>query len=1205
MSRIFLELFNLSIAASWLICAVLLIRLMFKKIAPKWVSCCLWALVAVRLIIPFSLESNLSLLPSDKVVNTDAVFSETVFPNDDYYQGDIPENDTPVDGEPEDNSGDLGNAGNENEYPDKENGNQAVPMPDNDKPAQALKPNRKPPQYIDTGIDIFDKPINNAIIGSMQDIPEENPVNPIKTLADKAWIIWIAGMVVMAVYAVINYVLLRRSVSTAIPDEGGIRRSEAVGSPFILGLFRPRIYLPFGLDNATEEQVIAHERAHLKRRDHWIKPFGFVLLTVYWFNPVIWLAYILLCRDIEMACDERVVKNMDAEARKAYATALLQCGVKHSRIAACPVAFGEIGVKQRVKNALNYKKPLFWIIIVSVIICVAVAIFFLTSPVNNDNTATDDEISADTSDNVSLEGDESDVSDLSDPETSKEPNNSKDPEGSITEPIELEYEVSVYNGEYMNPHGSEITNFAVIKNVQQLNEFLSEYTYNGTENDFRDTAQTLTEEFFLEKTLVIVPVCAPSGYEVYKVTYDGKSVIPYITDKTFEMNVVQSSLLIVEINNTDISENAVFKIIVEPSDEAPFVYGGGVSIKVNGGDEVSLNSDDAEAILALLNGSRWQDENCDCYSEYTVIVGRNELQYSSNGCFNDIQRKTSLQLSEDQIQSIKRLFPEISEPEVSEPEVSEPEVSEPEISKPEISEPEISEPEVSKPNDMLYEGNVYTYRVASVRHEHFDTEEKNLARIKELVNQLDWQDTHTDYDFDYCVIIGDGSKANKLYYNTDGFFSDETNDRFTTLTQAQTAELNAIFRNPLVFVGENVVEKKFTIAKNKLESPAFVEDFFFAYDESGEMFKVFWPDLEELEEDCVVNIKYGQTMPATYRYYSYLGYKPESAISALDVTVVSKPSPTKLASNRAVKYSEYNYWVVLNKEARLKMRVEDNKYGIKSQLYVINSMAELNDLRSCLALSDYGGASDFETATDHITEAYFHDKAIAVLYAWSPKLLAGYDVTDIRVAGKTMTINVTATPHDGYSPALIQDNFIVAEMNKEEISDCTTFKTNVTLKSLPEKTIDHTPRKVEFSANALEFKAYFPVFDNLYYYENESSYDGDPMFTITSHEQLENLHRIADYTNSDGTEELFNLSDDFFDNKALICIFAVSSSGGDELGITDIKVDNSGMVVDFEINHCGMTDDVYHALFYATVDKSVVNSCGDFRIDYTIIEPEW
>ena len=120
MSRIFLELFNLSIAASWLICAVLLIRLMFKKIAPKWVSCCLWALVAARLIIPFSLESNLSLLPSDKVVNTDAVFSETVFPNDDYYQGDTPENDTPIDGEAEDNSDDSGNVGNENEYPDKE-----------------------------------------------------------------------------------------------------------------------------------------------------------------------------------------------------------------------------------------------------------------------------------------------------------------------------------------------------------------------------------------------------------------------------------------------------------------------------------------------------------------------------------------------------------------------------------------------------------------------------------------------------------------------------------------------------------------------------------------------------------------------------------------------------------------------------------------------------------------------------------------------------------------------------------------------------------------------------------------------------------------------------------------------------------------------------------------------------------------------------
>ena len=310
MSALFLKILNLSINASWLILAVVAARLLLKK-APRWISCLLWGLVAVRLLCPISLESVLSILPSAKVV------------------------------------------------------------PDNIEMVQD--------PHIDSGVRIIDNAVNPVIEKSFS--PDAaSSVNPMQVVVFMGSIIWLTGMTVMLLYALISYILLRRKVRASVAMNDRVKECDEVDSPFILGIFRPEIYVPSGINEDTLELVIAHEEAHLKRHDHWWKPFGFVLLAIYWFNPLCWVAYILLCRDIEAACDEKVIKDKDREYMAAYSQALLDCSVNRRIIAACPLAFGETGVKERVKGVLNYKKPAFWVIIVAIVACIVVAVCFMTNP---------------------------------------------------------------------------------------------------------------------------------------------------------------------------------------------------------------------------------------------------------------------------------------------------------------------------------------------------------------------------------------------------------------------------------------------------------------------------------------------------------------------------------------------------------------------------------------------------------------------------------------------------------------------------------------------------------------------------------------------------------------------------------------------------------------------------------------------------------
>ncbi len=310
MNELFLKIINMSISASWLVLAVLILRFVLKK-APKWINVLLWGIVAIRLICPFSFESTLSLIPS----------AETIPLN-------IGMDTTPT---------------------------------------------------INSGISAINNAVN-PIISQSNTPMAGSSVNLLQITIGIYEYIWIFGMIALALYTAISYWRLRRKVDTAVRYKDNIFQSENVSFPFVLGIIKPRIYLPFKMNGQYLEYVVAHEQAHICRKDHWWKPLGFLLLMIHWFNPLMWLAYVLLCRDIELACDEKVIKELGNEQRGDYTQALVACSVNRRMIAACPLAFGEVSVKERVKSVMNYKKPAFWVIIISVIVCVGVAVCFLTNP---------------------------------------------------------------------------------------------------------------------------------------------------------------------------------------------------------------------------------------------------------------------------------------------------------------------------------------------------------------------------------------------------------------------------------------------------------------------------------------------------------------------------------------------------------------------------------------------------------------------------------------------------------------------------------------------------------------------------------------------------------------------------------------------------------------------------------------------------------
>ena len=292
---------TMSLSASWIAAAVLVLRLCLKR-APKWVNVLLWGIVAVRLVLPVSIESPLSLLP-----RTEAILPAVT----------------------------------------------AQPIQTGTAPAVGSA------AAIASGAAMRSQPGWTTIL---------------------AWV-WARGDRRAASVHVDQHAVAAAQGPRAVRLQGNIYETEHIDSPFVLGVLRPRIYLPYHMDSRDREQVIAHEQAHLRRGDHVWKPLGFLLLTIHWFNPLLWLSYVLLCRDIELACDEKVIKHLDCGQRADYMQALVTCSVNRRRIAACPLAFGEIGVKERVKSVMNYKKPTFWIILLAVAACVVLAVCFLTNPI--------------------------------------------------------------------------------------------------------------------------------------------------------------------------------------------------------------------------------------------------------------------------------------------------------------------------------------------------------------------------------------------------------------------------------------------------------------------------------------------------------------------------------------------------------------------------------------------------------------------------------------------------------------------------------------------------------------------------------------------------------------------------------------------------------------------------------------------------------
>lgn len=365
MEMIFLNVFNRSLAAGWLILAVIVVRLLLKK-APRRLSCVLWAVVAVRLLCPFFPVSSFSLIPSGETISAEVV--------------------------------------------------RFAPEP-----------------AIDSGIPALNEALN-PIIGERFAQAPGTSVNPLYIWTAIAGIVWLVGVAVMAGYALLSSLRMRNVVREAVPlgmcgelyetGEAGmcgesyetgeveacgesyeagevgtcaephgarplktgaalpdnVWLCDAVRSPFILGIVRPKIYLPSGITREQMLCILAHEQAHVERLDHCLKPFGWLLLSVYWFHPLVWIAYMLFCRDLELACDEKVVGGMDLDGRKAYSHALLACSLQRKMIFSYPLAFGEIGVRERIKGILHYRKPAGWIAAVAVLACAAVTVCFLTDP---------------------------------------------------------------------------------------------------------------------------------------------------------------------------------------------------------------------------------------------------------------------------------------------------------------------------------------------------------------------------------------------------------------------------------------------------------------------------------------------------------------------------------------------------------------------------------------------------------------------------------------------------------------------------------------------------------------------------------------------------------------------------------------------------------------------------------------------------------
>lgn len=314
MSELFLSVLNMSLRASYVILFVILVRLLLKK-APKYISYCLWSVVAFRLIVPFSFESVISLMPRN--TNTVPILYDNI-----YQQS----------------------------------------------------------TGINSRVEVLDTFINQAL----SEPAIETGVNSLQIYVKIGAYIWISGIIILFIYSIISILRLKRLLKDSQLIEHNIFVAENLRTPFVLGLIRPRIYLPGGLNTEERNYILLHEQIHIQRKDHIIKILAFLILSVHWFNPLVWVAFRLMSTDMELSCDERVLKETGEDIRKSYANSLLSLAVGKHILNGSPIAFGEGNVKGRIKGVLNYKKPTFWIVAVALVLTILVTVGLITDPITFD-----------------------------------------------------------------------------------------------------------------------------------------------------------------------------------------------------------------------------------------------------------------------------------------------------------------------------------------------------------------------------------------------------------------------------------------------------------------------------------------------------------------------------------------------------------------------------------------------------------------------------------------------------------------------------------------------------------------------------------------------------------------------------------------------------------------------------------------------------
>ena len=527
MGDLFLKLLNMSITAGWLILAVLCIRLLFRKI-PKWVNCLLWGVVAIRLICPFSIESQFSILPSTEPIKSNAVVEGEV-------QNYIPS--------------------------------------------------------IDSRLTIVKNTINPMLTETFA-FDESVSAAPLQIVTYAVGLVWCCGMVLLIICAMGSAVKLHKLVKEAVCVRDNIYICDAVKSPFILGIFRPRVYLSSALRKREREYILAHESAHLKRKDHWWKALGYLLLCIHWFNPLCWVAYSLLCKDIELACDEKAAKNMTFHEKKEYSKVLLSCAGQRSLIMVCPLAYGEVGVKERVKSVLNYKKPTLWIIIATIAVLVILAVCFLTNPTKEYQIR------------ITI------------------------PAGS-TEPV-------CYSDEEISPKGNTLTFYA----GEGLGDTeITLLPVEVREENAYDEPSYITPGMPV-KMDVEKGAWFKIGVNIQNPTDENKDV--YISVRNVEVRIASSD---------EAKDNSLFTEQM-PSEEDAAQQETDADMQVsdilNGSSPVTVSREDALIFRVFLESGEWDDGIGRCANDYELIFDGNTVRYHSDcGTFNDFVHNRYLSLSEE------------------------------------------------------------------------------------------------------------------------------------------------------------------------------------------------------------------------------------------------------------------------------------------------------------------------------------------------------------------------------------------------------------------------------------------------------------------------------------------------------------------------------------------------------------------------------